>query len=618
MQTPRRRWLGQSLSLGLIQALATRSVEASSNAPIQPLRSRAWDAISFKSVEATQQANALVVPEHYEVQILLAWGDPVGVPGKMPLFRSDASNSAAEQALQAGMHHDGMHFFPLREKHKGLLVLNHEYVDHELLYPDGTKHWSRDKVLKSMAAHGVSIVEVRLKDRHWELVRPSTYARRITALSPMRLSGPAAGHRLMKTAADPSGTQVIGTFANCAHGFTPWGTYLTCEENWQYYFQGNRSPESHEPRWGIREEAWVRWHEFEPRFDLRQHPQEVNRFGWVVEIDPMDPKSIPIKRTALGRASREGATVVQCRDKRVVVYMGEDAAFQYIYKFVSRDPVREGGYRTNRHALDHGTLFVARFDADGKGRWLPLVFGQGPLNASAGFASQAEVLIESRLASEVLGATRMDRPEWIAVDPETKTCYVTLTNNRQRGLEGFPPVDAANPRGPNRTGHIIRWRESGDFDAEAFQWDIFLHGGTPEHHDEALRGSMKGDGFASADGLWFDPRGFLWVQTDMSQSTQARADQQGLGNNALLAADPLTGQCKRFLVGPAGCEITGAITNPELTTLFVNIQHPGEGHRFKAGEGDPGAVSNWPDGPGRRPRSATVAIRHKQGLPIGS
>ncbi len=618
MITSRRRWLGQSLSIGLIQALATKSAEASTDAPMRSSRSSAWDAINFKSVEATQQANALVVPEHYEVQILLAWGDPVGIASKMPPFRSDASNSAAEQALQAGMHHDGMHFFPLRDKHRGLLVLNHEYVDHELLYPDGSKHWSREKVLKSMAAHGVSIVEVVLKDRQWELVRPSAYARRITARSPMRLSGPAAGHRLMKTAADPSGTRVIGTFANCANGFTPWGTYLTCEENWQYYFQGNRSPESHEPRWGIREEAWVRWYEFETRFDLRQHPQEVNRFGWVVEIDPMDPKSIPIKRTALGRASREGATVVQCRDGRVAVYMGEDAAFQYIYKFVSRDPVREGGYQANRHLLDHGTLFAARFNADGTGRWLPLVFGQGPLKASAGFASQAEVLIESRLASEVLGATRMDRPEWIAVDPVTKTCYVTLTNNRQRGLEGFPAADAANPRGPNRTGHIIRWRESGDFDAEAFQWDIFLHGGMPEHHDEALRGSMKGDGFASADGLWFDPRGFLWVQTDMSQSTQARADQKGLGNNALLAADPLTGQCKRFLVGPAGCEITGAIADPDLTTLFVNIQHPGEGHRFKDGEGDPSAVSNWPDGPGRRPRSATIAIRHKQGLPIGS
>jgi secreted PhoX family phosphatase len=370
----------------------------------------------------------MVVPDGYEAVAFAAWGEPIGVPGQMPAFRWDLGNSAADQAVQMGMHHDGLHYFPLDGSSKrGLLVMNHEYSDDGLLHADGMKTWSAEKVRKAQAAHGVSVIEIELRDGQWQIVAPSKYARRFTAFSPFAVGGPAASHPLMRTAADPDGRTVLGTLNNCASGMTPWGTYLSGEENFAFYFDGPKQPDADQRRWGMREKSSYRWPEHDERWDAARHPNEFHRFGWVVEIDPFDPSSVPVKRTALGRAAHEGAWVAITRDGRAVVYSGEDARFEYIYKFVSRDRITAGGAKANATLLDNGTLHVARFDADGSGRWLPLVQGQGPLTVTNGFADQGAVVIRARQASDLLGGTKMDRPEWLAIDAQAKTVYCTLT-----------------------------------------------------------------------------------------------------------------------------------------------------------------------------------------------
>jgi hypothetical protein len=575
--------------------------------------------LGFKSVPVST-ADAVVVPEGYSVHVIAPWGEPVGLSGASPPFKWDASNTAADQEAQMGMHHDGIHFFSQEGSRSSLLVMNHEYADDGLLHLDGMANWSREKVPKAQAAHGVSVIEISVQGGRWEVVRPSPWARRITAYTPMALTGPAAGHPLLRTAADPSGRRVLGTLNNCASGITPWGTYLTCEENFIFYFKGPDEPSAHERRWGLRkgDPVGYRWHEHDERFDAAKHPNEPNRFGWVVEIDPFDPSSTPVKRTALGRAAHEGATVAVTRDGRAVVYSGEDARFEYIYKFVTRDKIKPGGFRENAELLDHGTLYVARFDTDGKGRWLPLVHGAGPLTAANGFADQGEVLIKSRQASDLLGATRMDRPEWIAVDREGWV-YCTLTNNSIRGGHQQPATDAANPRANNTMGHIIRWKDDGDFDGTTFGWNHFVLAGDPLNERAEAKGNVKGDAFACPDGLWVDARGVLWIQTDMSTSAMGKGDLARLGNNQMLAADPRTGEIRRFLVGPVGCEITGATATPDGRTMFINIQHPGESPSERSDAANPRRFSNWPDHrPDGRPRSATVVIRKNDGGLIGT
>jgi secreted PhoX family phosphatase len=585
----------------------------------------------FQGVPVSK-ADQVVVPPGYRAEVVFAWGDPIS---DGPAFKPDASNTAEEQMLQAGMHHDAIQFFPLPlgsdSSTGGLLATNHEYSDDGLLHAGGMEPWTAAKVAKSQAAHGVSIIEVAFEHGKWKVVRPSTYARRVTGRTPMRFSGPAAGHALLQTTADPTGSSILGTLNNCAHGVTPWGTYLTCEENFNGYFVNEAGDVAGVPdgaqktsilkgqrRYGITKTGFgYRWNEHDERFDASRHPNEPNRFGWVVEIDPFDPQSQPIKHTALGRFKHEGASVTLAPSNHVVVYMGDDERGEYIYKFVSAGIYAPENRTANMRLLERGTLYVAKFHPDGSGEWSALVHGQDGLDAAAGFASQAEVVIQARAAADVVGATKMDRPEWIAVHPTAKEVYCTLTNNSTRGTDKGPAVDAPNPRANNVYGHIIRWREQGnDPQATRFAWDVFVLCGDPSMPDAAKHGNIQGDIFGSPDGLWFDARGVLWIQTDISASVLNKGDYANVGNNQMLAADPLTKEVRRFLTGPNGCELTGVVTTPDGRTMFVNIQHPGETPRERSDPENPTAVSAWPDG--SRPRSATVVIRKNDGGVIGT
>ncbi|MEJ7764004.1 MAG: PhoX family phosphatase [Acidimicrobiales bacterium] len=561
--------------------------------------------------------DAVVVPPGYAAQVLYRWGDSIQGPGTGPEFKLDASNTAAEQAQQAGTGHDGIEFFPLPGvggSQRGLLVLNHEFAESFLLFADGDVPWTADKTAKSQAAHGVSVIEVRLDGGQWTVV-PSTNARRITASTPMTVAGPAAGHALLQTSADVTGRSVLGTVNNCAVGRTPWSTYLTCEENFNAYFGSSSTtviPSALMKRYGIGKNGFgPDWWKTDTRFDIAMEPNESNRFGWVVEIDPFDPTSTPVKRTALGRLKHENALFTESRNGRAVVYTGDDERGEFIYKFVSARPWRDA-IAAGTSPLDEGVLYAARFEngkvaGDGKGigKWLPLVQGQGTLTAANGWPDQATVLVNARAAATAMGATRMDRPEWFAVDPNEDTLYCTLTNNTNRGTSY--PTDDANPRATNRYGHIIRWDEKrGDHATTLpFEWDLFVLAGDPA---QPAHGATAGiDAFGSPDGLGFDGDSRLWIQTDGTQPI--------ICNNQMLAADPGTGDIRRFLVGPKGCEITGLSFTPDQRTAFINIQHPGEDGTVA----NPRLQSNWPDfQPDGRPRDATVVIRRVDGGVIGT
>jgi secreted PhoX family phosphatase len=581
--------------------------------------------LGFRSVPIARD-DAVHVPDGYTARVLIAWGDPVGDLRGMPNFRFDASNTVEEQALQSGTHHDGMFFFPLppvmmqgvgprppvtASSTSGLLVTNHEYPDYSTMFADGTANWSLRKTRKAQAALGVSIIEVARSERGWAVVRPSHHARRIHAYTHMRIAGPAAGNDAMMTARSRSGRDAWGTYANCAIGWTPWGTYLTCEENFNFYFKGLDEPTPMQARYGISQRNHTGlWGDADPRFDVSRSPNEPNHFGWVVEIDPYDPSSVPVKRTALGRKKHEGAACAVARDRRLAFYMGDDQAFEYLYKFVTARPWNPDDRAANRDLLDTGTLYVARFETDGTGHWMELVHGRNGLTAANGFRSQGDVAIFARAAADRVGATPLDRPEWTAVDPHGGAVYVTLTHNNDRGRPGRPGADGPNPRAPNRFGHLLRIDEaSADAAATGFKWEVFALAGDPKATDSMKRATIKGDAYASPDGLMIDPRGVLWVQTDMSPGNLLKGDHAMFGNNQMLAIDPVTRETRRFLTGPRGCEITGACLTPDARTMFVNVQHPGEG---REGGSDPRAVreiSNWPDHQSDgRPRSATVVI----------
>jgi hypothetical protein len=630
----------------LVGGLATAVAGVFGAGASAPAKAQAQPLLGFKAIPVSE-TDGVVVPEGYKVQVLAPWGTPIS--GSMPAFR-DGANSGADQGMQIGMHHDGIHFFPIGgSSTDGLIAMNHEYVEARFLHAAWRGKEMRessvrvendrrdtDEVLKEINAHGVSVFRARRgANGDWEMVQDPRN-RRITAATPMTFSGPVRGSKHVVTKYSPDGTRTRGTINNCAHGYTPWNTYMTAEENWAGYFRNTdrqdqkpNQPREHS-RYGVATErsryAWelaasgadefVRFDAStrgaNPAEDYRNEP---NGFGWMVEIDPFDPNSVPVKRTHLGRFAHEGVVFAPAiPGKPVVCYSGDDARFEYIYKFVSAkpyDPATASGA-----LLDEGTLYAAKFNADGTGEWLALVPGHNGLTAANGFADLADILVNTRLAADRAGATKLDRPEWGTVDPKTGEVYFALTNNTARSEAQVDPV---NPRARNQFGQIVRWTGSrGEHAAMTFRWDLFVVAGdvgTSRGADgKALNASNI---FACPDGIWFDRDGRLWVQTDMGESEMNRGDLKPMGNNQMLAADPRTGEIRRFLTGPKGQEITGVITTPDGRTMFVNVQHPGAttpAADYAAGK----YASNWPDGGNAIPRSATLVITRIDGGVIGA
>jgi len=590
--------------------------------------------LNFKAI-AVNRLDAITVPQGYSARAFLPMGTPL--IGNYPAYKDGGMNSGAEMEQQVGAHHDGMHYFPLDERtggnnsNEGLLVFNHEYIDPDLLHPNGATGAPRpaDEVRKEVAAHGVSVAHIK-KDAtgQFQLVQGSPLNRRITGATPMEIAGPCRGDAKLVTKYSPDGTRTRGTLNNCGNGYTPWGTYLTAEENWAGYFMNSDATQPREhKRYGVGTKsgryAWetadsaadqyVRFNASTIAADAyNDYRNEPNTFGWIVEIDPFNPDSVPQKRTALGRFGHECivfAPVVE--GQPVVFYSGDDATFEYIYKFVSKAPYYKA--TAGGHLLNEGTLYVAKFNSDGSGEWLALDINNEKLRAAAlaknvEFVSQADVLINTRLAADLVGATKMDRPEWVTVHPQTGEVYFTLTNNTARTAA---QVDAANPRERNATGHIIRWRERQQAHALQFDWDIFLLAGDVGTATPGTNLTLTADNhLASPDGLKFDHNGLLWIQTDMSGSQQGSGP---YGNNQMLVADSKTRQLKRFLVGPVDAEVTGITFTPDMKTMFINIQHPGDRSTPTK------LTSHWPANDGSsRPRSATVIITKDDGGVIGS
>ncbi len=539
------------------------------------------------------------VPEGYAWQVLASWGDRLF--SDAPEFDPALGTSVAGQARAFGENTDGMELFDI-DGHQ-VIAVNHEYANPEINLPQNPEGApaSVDDVRKLQDAQGISVFEVAETEAGWQIVLDSRFNRRVTHNTPMRISGPAAGHELLKTDADPSGTQALGTFNNCGAGRTPWGSYLTCEENFNGYFGSTDAamamPEGYE-RYGIEAESGYDYEKFDARFDVSKTPNEPHRAGYVVEIDPSDPASMPVKRTALGRFKHENAAVTLAADNRVVVYLGDDERGEFLYRYVSDQPYVEGGDTSG--LLDDGQLYVARFDEDGSGAWLALT------PESTGM-DRALIHIHTRQAGSAVGATTMDRPEWVAVHPLRAEAYCALTNNKNRAIKpnaggDDTPAAGPNPRPENLYGQIVRWRpEAGDHAADVFAWDLYVMAGNPQVHEDRYAGSENitaGNMFNSPDGMTFDSRGLLWIQTDGDDSDEG--DFAGMGNNQMLVGDPDTGEIARFMTGPKGAEITGACFSTDRRTMFVGIQHP----------------LNFPDANGL-PRSSIVAVRREDGASIG-
>ena len=603
---------GAAMFLG--GSLLSRSVLADG------VRAASSPLLGFNSIDAAT-TDAITLPPGYRASVLISWGQPLQAGG--PAFKPDGTGTAAQQEVQLGDNNDGMSLFAFPDDpNRALMAINNEYTNYRYLYPHGGQPTSAEDAHKAQASEGVSVIEIQRTGDRWQFVQGSPFNRRIHGNTPIRLSGPAAGHALLRTQADSTGTRALGTFQNCANGKTPWGTYLTCEENFTDCFGStdpNQTFNAAQKRYGVVAASKdINWHLHDPRFDLAYNPNELNRHGWVVEIDPFDPHSTPVKRTALGRFKHENAALAETRDGHAVVYMGDDERGEFIYKFISRDKIDHQNPKANRDLLDHGTLYVARFDngdshpdrPKGKGQWIELSHGKNGINAGSGFANQAEVLIHARLAASAVGATRMDRPEWIVVSPKDGQVYCTLTNNVKRGEDG-QPVGGPNPREKNVYGQILRWSEQGnDHGAAHFDWDLFVVAGNPAVHPQQPKGGSANitpqNMFNSPDGMGFDDAGRLWILTDGDVSNTG--DFAGMGNNQMLCADPNTGEIRRFMVGPVGCEVTGISFAPDQKTLFVGIQHPGEN-----------GGSTFPEHlPGGKPRSSVMAISREDGGIVGA
>ncbi|PBC07033.1 PhoX family phosphatase [Mesorhizobium sp. WSM3859] len=600
--------------LALVAADEARAAEAS--------------AFNFDELEAGIDEKHHVAPG-YDADVLLRWGDPLFADS--PEF-DPLTQSAAAQAKQFGYNNDYVGYIPIDgSAEHGLLVVNHEYTNPHLMFPgivsivekDGKKKaevapLSKEQVDIEMAAHGGTIVEIRKEGGKWQVVRDGKLNRRIMSTTEMAISGPAAGHDRLKTNADPSGTKVIGTMNNCAGGVTPWGTYVMAEENIHGYFSGGL-PEGHKEaanykRLGIPEGAYE-WGAHYDRFNLAKEPNEPNRFGWIVEVDVNDPNSVPRKRTAMGRFKHEGAESIVARDGRVVFYLGDDERFDYVYKFVTAGKFNPDDRAANMNLLDDGTLHVAKFAEDGSIEWMPIVFGQGPLTAENGFASQADVLIETRRAADLLGATKMDRPEDIQPNAGNGKVYVMLTNNSKRKAE---QVDAANPRASNAFGHIIEIVEEGrDFAATKGKWEVLLKCGDPSVADVGATFSTATTAhgwFGMPDNCAVDSAGRLWVATD-GQGPKATGRTDGLW--AVDTEGPARATSKLFFRVPIGAEMCGPLFAPDDQTAFVAVQHPGDGGEDWEGFGRPSYYEDpstrWPDFKPDMPVRPSVVAITKQG-----
>ena len=598
-----------------------------------PARAQASDAavgvstLGFSPIPAATDGREAVA-EGYEVQVVIRWGDPI-LPDA-PAF-DPARVTPAAQAGQFGYNNDYVDFFPIprgdANSERGILAVNNEYTNTNLMWPGmgegraSRRRVSREQALTEIQAVGMSLVEVARVDGRWTYDPRGALNRRLTGDTPMTVSGPAAGHPRLRTNADPTGTRILGTLNNCAGGNTPWGTVLTAEENFNEFFGGEIAADHPEAvnfrRYGVVRDAIYGWDQHVERFDLAREPNEPNRFGWIVEFDPYDPASVPVKRTALGRFKHEGCHHAVSADGRVVIYMGDDERHDYVYKFVTARAFDAANREANRGLLDDGTLFVARFTDDGTVEWMPLTFGTGPLTEANAFRSQADVVIEARRAADLLGATPMDRPEDVEPNPVTGRVYVMLTNNGNRRPDR---LDAANPRAANLQGHVVEIIPPGagtgrvDHAATTGRWEMFLMAGRPGTHAGAAYHRAVGadDGWLSCpDNCAFDSKGRIWISTDGAPTAARIAD-------ALYAADTegegraLT---KRFYNAPSGAEVCGPLIGPGDRTVFLAIQHPGE---------DPGSVfekpsTRWPDfREGVPPRPSVIAIVKRDGGLIGT
>ena len=576
---------------------------------------------TFESVLPNND-DRVTVPDGYEQHVIVRWGDPV-LPGA-PAFDIDRQTARA-QAQQFGYNCDYVGFHQLDDD-RGLLWVNHEYTNEHIMFRGytGGAFATPEQIRIAMAAHGGSLVELERVGGtgQWRLAGGERrYNRRITTETTMAIVGPAAGHDLLKTAEDPTGTTVRGMLNNCAGGYTPWGTFLTAEENFNQYF-ANAPATAEYARYGLGTgPSERRWEGVEERFDLSRHPNEAHRFGWIVEIDPLDPGSTPVKHTMLGRFKHEGATIRLAEDGRVVAYMGDDERFDYIYKFVSAKKYREGDTRHNLTLLDTGTLYAARLtgnspeeEIDGSGRlpadggfdgygdWIALTTDTTSFVDGFGVA---DVLIHTRLAADAVGATKMDRPEDVEASPATGKVYVALTNNSAREPG---QADEPNPRGPNKHGHILEIIEhNGDAAAEAFAWTVPLVCGEPEDPDTYYAGFDKSKvmPISAPDNLTFDGDGNLWISTDGQPGALGIAD----GLHVMPVEGRFRGELKTFATVPVGAEACGPLISRDDKTVFLAPQHPGDSGTFDA------PTSVWPDG--GFPRPSVVCIWRRDGRDIG-
>ena len=630
-----RRFGRRDILKGALAATAVSQIAG----PLLASTSRPAMAVTLPSFRFNEIAHGVdethhVAPGH-DADVLVRWGDPV-LPGA-PAF-DPRNQSAQAQAQQFGYNCDYIGYAPLppgsTNPSRAILCVNHESTSEELMFPgmprqDRTgvdfKDMTRELVDIEIAGHGASLVEIQREGGKWRLVEDSRYNRRITAETAMRIAGPAAGHDRLKTSADPTGTQVKGMLKNCAGGMTPWGTYLSAEENFHGHFSGSAegtAEEVNHKRYGVPGKSYA-WGQYYDRFDAGKQPNEANRFGWIVEIDPYDPASMPVKRTGLGRMKHEGAESIVNKDGCVVVYQGDDERFEYVYKFVSAERFNAGDRTANRDLLDRGTLYVARFAADGSLAWLPLVFDQGPLTPANGFNSQAEIMIETRRAADLLQATPMDRPEDVEPNPRTNKVYVMLTNNSRRKAD---QTDAANPRAGNEFGHIIEIAPTeGDHAATTGKWEILVLCGDPGRPEVGARyhpATSANGWFAAPDNCAIDGLGRLWIATDQGVAWAKSGTADGLWS--METEGQLRGTSRMFFRVPVGAEPCGPCFAPGDETLFLAIQHPGvdgtkdyKPYGREASFDDP--PTRWPDfEAGMPPRPSVVAITKRGGGKIGT